>query len=167
MTDVPTTVPVGDHGVLNLYGHLDAPALRLMSAIANQVENVLEHRDLEAPARELEPLTATDKVRTALLTAAGHDLRRPLAAASAAVGGLRHQGAQLSAADRAELLQTADEALGTLSVLVRDLLDVSRLQSGVLAVMTTAVDTADVVLACLDELHVGPGEVELLSLIHI
>lgn len=161
MTGVPTTVPVGDHGVLNLYGDLDAPALRLMSAIASQIESVLEHRDLEATARELEPLTATDKVRTALLTAAGHDLRRPLAAASAAVGGLRSQGAHLSAADRAELLRTADEALGTLSLLVRDLLDVSRLQSGVLAVMTTAVDTADVVLACLDELHVGPGKVEL------
>ncbi len=45
------------------------------------------------------------------------------------------------------LLETADESLATLSVLVTDLLDVSRVQAGVLAVSLTATDAAGVVLS--------------------
>jgi two-component system sensor histidine kinase KdpD len=73
-------------------------------------------------------------VRTALLSAVSHDLRRPLAAAIAAVGGLRAAGPSLSAADHDELVATADESLAALAALVTDLLDVSRVQAGVLAV---------------------------------
>ena len=89
-----------------------------------------------------------------------HDLRRPLAAAVAAVGGLR-AARDLSAEDRAELLATADESLSTLSTLVTDLLDVSRVQAGVLAVSLTDVDATGVVLNALDELGLGPDKVEL------
>lgn len=99
-------------------------------------------------------------MRAALLSAASHDLRRPLAAAIAAVGGLRGSGA-LSAEDRRELLATADESLRTLSELVADLLDVSRVQAGVLAVSLAALDAEEVVIAALDELRLGPDRVDL------
>ncbi|WP_258222954.1 sensor histidine kinase KdpD, partial [Microbacterium sp. HMWF026] len=98
---------------------------------------------------------------SALLSAVSHDLRRPLAAAVASLGGLRAAGDQLSDDDRRELLETADESLATLSVLVTDLLDVSRVQAGVLAVSLTATDAAGVVLMALDELDLGPDDVEL------
>ncbi|HWV49732.1 MAG TPA: ATP-binding protein, partial [Microbacterium sp.] len=68
---------------------------------------------------------------------------------------------RMSAADRAELLATADESLETLSKLVTDLLDVSRVQAGVLAVSTTPVDAGGSILAALDELSLGPADVEL------
>ena len=74
---------------------------------------------------------------------------------------MRAAGAQLSPSDQRELIETADESLATLSVLVTDLLDVSRVQAGVLAVSLTPVDAADVVLAAVDELGFGPAEVEL------
>ena len=90
-----------------------------------------------------------------------HDLRRPLAAAVAAVGGLRTAGANLSPDDRDELLATADESLATLSSLVTDLLDVSRVQAGVLAVSLAPVEASAVILAALDELDLGPDDVEL------
>jgi len=96
-----------------------------------------------------------------LLSALSHDLRRPLAAAIAAVSGLRAARGALSTADREELLATADESLGTLATLITDLLDVSRLQAGVLGVALSPVDPADVVLPALDELGLGPGGVEL------
>ena len=48
--------------------------------------------------------------------------------------------------DRRELLVTADESLQTLTALVTDLLDVSRVQAGVLAVSLAPVDASDVVL---------------------
>uniref|UniRef100_UPI0028B1EA0A sensor histidine kinase n=2 Tax=Microbacteriaceae TaxID=85023 RepID=UPI0028B1EA0A len=67
----------------------------------------------------------------------------------------------LSAEDRAELLETADESLATLSALVTDLLDVSRVEAGVLAVSAQRIDAAGPVLAAVDELGLGPADVEL------
>jgi len=98
-------------------------------------------------------------VRSALLSALSHDLRRPLAAATAAVGGLR--SGTYSDRDREELLQTADESLGTLATLVTDLLDVSRLQAGALAVALQSVDPADAILPALEELDAGPASVDI------
>ena len=77
------------------------------------------------------------------------------------MSGLRATHDSLSAEDIAELLITADESLTTLATLVTDLLDVSRLQAGVLAVYDTPLDPADVILPALDELDLGPDEVEL------
>ena len=133
----------------------------MLDAIVAQLSAALEHTDLTETAREVDALAETDQVRSALLSAVSHDLRRPLAAAVAAIGGLRASGPSLSAADRAELLATADESLAQLSALVTDLLDVSRVQAGVLAVSLSAVDAADVVAASVEELGLGPAEVEL------
>ncbi|MFJ4223811.1 ATP-binding protein [Microbacterium sp. NPDC089695] len=147
--------------VLELHGEpLDSPARRLLDAIVAQLAAAIEHTDLRATAREVAALAETDQVRSALLSAVSHDLRRPLASAVAAIGGLRGAHA-LSASDRDELLATADESLATLSALVTDLLDVSRVQAGVLAVSTLRLDVAGPVLAAVDELDLGPDDVEL------
>ncbi len=122
-------------------------------------------RRFRATASELEPMAASDKVRGALLSALSHDLRRPLAAATTAVGGLRAADGALSPEDRRELLATADESLSALSVLVTDLLDVSRLQAGALTISTVPVDPGDAIVPALDELDLGPDEV-CLSLAH-
>ncbi len=58
------------------------------------------HRpDARPPARPAR-LAETDQVRSALLSAVSHDLRRPLAAAVAAVGGLRAAATALADDDR-------------------------------------------------------------------
>ncbi|KZE89629.1 ATP-binding protein [Microbacterium sp. TNHR37B] len=158
----PVEVPVGDHAVLELHGGpLDASERRLLQVIVTQLEAALTQRRLEESAKDAEVLAQADQVRSALLSAVSHDLRRPLAASVAAIGGLRSGGAHLSNADRAELLETADESLATLTRLVTDLLDVSRVQAGVLAVSLSPVDAADVVLASIDELGLGPDRVDL------
>jgi len=155
-------VPVGERATLELHGpDLEASERRLLSVIAAQIETALEHGDLAETASELGPLAASDRVRAALLSALSHDLRRPLAAATAAVSGLRAAGESLSDEDRDELLTTADESLGTLAGLIRDLLDVSRLQAGALTVDRSPVDPADVIVPALDELDLGPERVEL------
>ncbi|WP_439591239.1 DUF4118 domain-containing protein [Microbacterium sp.] len=147
---------------LELHGKdLDAADRRLVDAIAAQLSAALEHTDLTATAREADALAETDQVRSALLSAVSHDLRRPLAAAVAAIGGLRAAGMELSVDDQRELLATADESLATLSALVTDLLDVSRVEAGVLAVSLASVDASGAVLSALDELALGPEEVEL------
>ncbi|MFF2633463.1 DUF4118 domain-containing protein [Microbacterium sp. NPDC058021] len=155
-------VPVGDRGRLELHGHdLEASEQRLLGVIVAQLGAAIEHDALEVAASEVEPLAASDRVRTALLSALSHDLRRPLAAATASVSGLRAARNALTEEDRDELLATADESLSTLATLVTDLLDVSRLQAGVLAISTTAVDPADTILPALEELGADPQQVEL------
>ncbi|GAB6936966.1 ATP-binding protein [Isoptericola variabilis] len=157
-----TTIDVGDRAVLELSGgDLAASERRLLNVIAVQLQAALERSDLAEVASEVDQLAESDRVRSALLSALSHDLRRPLSSAAAAVSGLRSARGALSEADREELLATADESLTALATLITDLLDVSRLEAGVLAVSKAPVETADVVLPALDELGVGPGEVEL------
>lgn len=151
-----------DGATLELHGgDLGAVERRLLDVITAQLAAAIEHGQLEETAREAGVLAETDQVRSALLSAVSHDLRRPLAAAVAAVGGLRMAGPSLSDGDRAELLETADESLAALTALVTDLLDVSRVQAGVLAVRIAPVDLSEVVLAAIDELGLGPDSVEL------
>jgi two-component system sensor histidine kinase KdpD len=156
------SVPVGDRASLQLSGR-DLPAAdrRLLSVIVSQLDAALEHRDLAATASELAPLAEADRVRSALLAAVGHDLRRPLAAATAAVTSLRSTDVEWSAADRDALLETAEDSLRGLADLVTNLLDVSRLEAGALAVSLAPTEIDDLIPPVLDELGLGPADVEL------
>lgn len=155
-------LPVGEGAELELFGRaLAASDRRLLATIAAQLDTALGFRDLTAVASEVAPLAEADRVRTALLAAVGHDLRRPLAAATAAVTGLRSADVDWSSEDRNDLLETAEQSLGSLAGLVTDLLDVSRLQAGVLGVAVRPVGVEEVVLPALEELGLGPADVEL------
>lgn len=155
-------IRVGKRATLELHGRLlDASERRLLGVVAAQIDAAIEHRDLSATASEVGPLAEADRTRSALLSAVSHDLRRPLASAITAVGGLRSNDVELTADERNELVATADESLAALSSLVTDLLDVSRLQAGALAVVLADVDVDEVVVPSLDELGLGPAEVEL------
>jgi two-component system sensor histidine kinase KdpD len=157
-----TVVPVGNRATLELFGpDLAATERRLLGVIVSQIDAALEHSALARTASEIGPLAEADRMRSALLAAVGHDLRRPLAAATTAISGLRATDVALAEADRIELLATAGESLDTLAGLVTNLLDVSRLQAGALAVSLGPVDIADVVLPALDELGLGPDTVHL------
>jgi len=160
--DRVSTIPIGTHGVLELHGgDLEASERRLLQVIATQLDAAIEHGALASAAEAADELAETDRVRSALLAAVGHDLRRPLTSASAAVSALRSPDVTLPPEQRAELLDTAAESLDALADLVTNLLDVSRLQAGALAVTLGPTDVADVVFPALDELELGPAEVEL------
>ncbi|MHA7219460.1 DUF4118 domain-containing protein [Arthrobacter sp. MDT1-48-3] len=156
------TVPVGERAVLELDGRpLAAADRRLLAVITTQVDTALEYRDLSRAASEVGPLAEADRVRTALLAAVGHDLRRPLTAATTAVTSLRSSTIIFSPDEQGALLETAEQSLGTLSDLVTDLLDASRIQAGVLGVVLEPVRPEDVILPALEELDLGPGDIEL------
>ncbi|MCT1364092.1 MULTISPECIES: DUF4118 domain-containing protein [unclassified Microbacterium] len=160
--DRHTAIAISEDVVLELHGaDLAASERRLLAVVTAQLRAALEHQHLEKTAKQMEPIAASDRVRGALLSALSHDLRRPLAAASAAVGGLKAAGSELAAPDRAELLDTAEESLDALAVLVTDLLDVSRLQAGVLTIADIPSDPAAAIAAALDELDLGPADISL------
>ena len=159
----PDVISINDNGlVLELYGRsIEANDQRLLMAIVSQIQTVLEHNDLVAKAKEIEPLAAADKLRTALLNAVSHDLRRPLASATAAVSGLQRMGATMNENDRRELLGVANVSLGQLTRLVTDLLDVSRIHEGALPLSMVASDVGEAIVPALDDLNIGPSAIDL------
>lgn len=133
----------------------DVVAVLVFAAISVMVSWVVDLAARRASAvREAAELEAGNKLRTALLVAVGHDLRTPLATAKAVVSGLRSQDVVLDEPDRDELLATADDALDTLSALVDNLLDLSRLQAGAMPVRTRPIPLEDVVAAALEDIGV-------------
>lgn len=100
---------------------------RLLEAFAVQAGLVLEYRRLRDRDQRTAALESAQSTSTALLRAVSHDLRTPLATVRAGVDALlTGPGPE----DRAELLGTVAGASDRLEHLVDDLLDLSRVQSG-------------------------------------
>ncbi|OZG64176.1 histidine kinase [Bifidobacterium hapali] len=147
---------------LELYGRaIEASDQRMLMAILSQIQAVIEHNDLERKAKEVGPLAAAEKVRTGLLNAVSHDLRRPLASATAAISGLQRIGDRMSEQDRHELLAVAANGLSQLTKLVTDLLDVSRLREGALPLSLVATDVGETVISVFDEQGIEPWSVDI------
>jgi two-component system, OmpR family, sensor histidine kinase KdpD len=134
-------------------------AFVLVAVMVSWLVDVAERRAaVAAAAAEIE---AADRLRAAILTAVGHDLRSPLAAAKAVVSGLRAEDVTLDERDRRELLEAADGALDRLAGLVDNLLDMSRLQAGALPIHLRPIAIEDVLTRALDYLGVEPRAVLL------
>ncbi|MFJ8579296.1 DUF4118 domain-containing protein [Micromonospora sp. NPDC093277] len=157
-----TAVPVDDRLTVVLSGRrLEAADRRVVEAFAAQAAVALRQERLAEEAATARPLAEADRLRTALLAAVSHDLRTPLASAKAAVSSLRSHDVEFGAEDRDELLATADESLDRLGRLVANLLDMSRLQAGVLGVTAAAIGLEDAVPRALDEL--GPAAADVVT----
>jgi two-component system sensor histidine kinase KdpD len=149
-------VPVTDMLSLALRGPaVSASDRRVLGAFATYAGVALEQQRLSAEAEAARPIAEADRMRTALLAAVSHDLRTPLASAKAAVTSLRSPDIRWTDEDRDELLATADESLDRLAHLVDNLLDMSRLQAGALAIFARPAGLGEIVARALD--HLGPA----------
>ncbi|MBG0831546.1 sensor histidine kinase KdpD [Planomonospora sp. ID67723] len=150
-----TDVAIDASLVLAVRGRLlKASDRRVLEAFATEAAVALRQERLQQEAARARPLAEADKMRTALLAAVSHDLRTPLASAKAAVDSLRSTEIDWSDDDRAELLATAAESLAMLDRLVANLLDMSRLQAGVLGLAAHPVALEEIVPHSIDTL--GP-----------
>ncbi|HWM03924.1 MAG TPA: DUF4118 domain-containing protein [Actinophytocola sp.] len=102
----------------------------VLETVAGQAFLALRHQRARHEAAEARRHAETTELRTALLSAVGHDLRTPLTSIKAAAGSLRAPDLQLSEEDSAELLATVEESADRLAALVGNLLDSSRLATG-------------------------------------
>ncbi|HEU5267894.1 MAG TPA: DUF4118 domain-containing protein, partial [Jatrophihabitans sp.] len=154
------TADIDDTNTLVLTGHpLRAEDQRILTAFAAEVAVAYRQRELTEAARAADALAESERARTALLNAVSHDLRTPIASAKAAVSSLRASDVVWTDADRRELLAAADAALDRLTDLVTNLLDLSRLQAGVLPVLLADVALEDVVARALDSLGADSAQV--------
>ena len=155
--DADTEVPLDDELSLALGGRvLPLEDRRVLGAFASQVAVAYQQRQLTEAAQAAVPLAEADRMRTALLNAVSHDLRTPIATAKAALSGLTDTTIAWSEQDRQELLGTAVSSLDRLTDLVTNLLDLSRLQAGVLSVFPAPLGLDDIVSQALA--HVPGGE---------
>ncbi|MEU7476374.1 sensor histidine kinase KdpD [Lentzea sp. NPDC042327] len=127
VTDVTVTGDVR----LRLSGRvLPASDQRVLEAAAGQTFVALRHQRMAADALEARRKAETSELRTALLSAVGHDLRTPLTSIKAATASLRDTSPALSEQDTADLVETVAESADRLTGLVDDLLDSSHLATG-------------------------------------
>lgn len=130
--DADTAIEVGeDEFWLLLAGRTTAARdRRVLGAVARQAAGLVQRRELVEGAAQARAIAEADELRRSLLSAVGHDLRTPLAAAKAAVSSLRGGDVGFSPEDTAELLATIEESVDQLTSLVGNLLDSSRLAAG-------------------------------------
>jgi two-component system sensor histidine kinase KdpD len=159
---VPLTVDGQVAGVVEVQsrsGEAPGPATRrLLETFAGQAGGVLERLRLQREAQEAEVLRQADEAKSALLAAVSHDLRTPLASIRIAATTLLQQragssadsGGQASVQDR-ELLEMIDAEASRLARLVNNLLDLSRLEAGVLTPVREWRDLQEVITRALDD----------------
>ncbi|WP_340384697.1 sensor histidine kinase KdpD [Streptomyces sp. SS7] len=144
--DADVDVSVGDHTALALSGRvLPAEDRRVLAAFAAQAVVVLDRLRLQREAAQAKELAEGNRIRTALLAAVSHDLRTPLAGIKAAVTSLRSDDVAWSDEDRAELLAAIEEGADRLDLLVGNLLDMSRLQTGTVTPIIRETDLDEVI----------------------
>ena len=126
-----TRVAVDDEHLLALCGGpLQASDQRVLEGFAVQTGLVLEYRRLRERENRTALLERADATSTALLRAVSHDLRTPLATMRTAVDGLAAAADRLDQDDRLELVRSATAAVDQLEHLIDNLLDLSRVQTG-------------------------------------
>jgi two-component system sensor histidine kinase KdpD len=133
---------------------LSADERRLFGSVSGQALLALRNRQMAAEAAEAQRKAESAGLRTALLSAVGHDLRTPLTATKAAVSTLRDPTLRVSTADHQELLAVIEESSDRLGGLIDNLLDSSRLATGAVTPVLRPVGVDEVVSVALSGLEV-------------
>lgn len=121
--------------------------LALLSSLLDQVALALERERLESEMRLVTELRERDRLRDALLSSVGHDLRTPLTTIIAAASELRRSGQEPA------LVETVVGEAAKLERYITNLLDMARLDAGAVRLKNEAVDLVDAVSAALRDLH--------------
>jgi two-component system sensor histidine kinase KdpD len=118
---------------------------RLMAAAADQFGQAVMRDRLAAEATAAEVARQGDALKSALLDSVSHDLRTPLAAIRATAGHLMDPGVPWSAEAQRHSAESIDREADRLSKLVRNMLDLGRIEGGALRPALELYSLADLV----------------------
>ncbi len=132
---IPIQVARGVLGEIRLWRA--APALtssekRLFQTFASQGALALERARLAQAESRARVLEESDRLKSVILSSVSHELRTPLSTIKAAASSLRSNDVHWDSTARPELIAAIDDEADHLNMLVGNLLDMSRIESGVL-----------------------------------
>ncbi|NJN64344.1 MAG: DUF4118 domain-containing protein, partial [Acidobacteria bacterium] len=116
--------------------------LGLIEALCAQTALALDRVHLTARAQRTSALEQAERLHRAVLNSVSHDIRTPLSSVLGAVSGLRDTEGVLDSHARTTLVETAWREGRRLDRVVGNLLDMSRLDAGALALRPMATDAA-------------------------
>ncbi len=130
----------GTVGVLGLFGKDEHEPdtnrydQTFLNTVTSQTALAIERAFLTRATREAYLKIERERMRSALLSSVSHDLRTPLASIMGAASSIREDSAHMDAETRYELAQSIFQESKRLNRLVGNLLDMTKLESGTIAV---------------------------------
>ncbi|HKC94821.1 MAG TPA: sensor histidine kinase KdpD [Nitrospira sp.] len=109
---------------------LDPEQLHLLESLVNQVALAIERTRLSDEAQQAQVRVETERMRNAILSSVSHDLRTPLATITGAASSLLDERSQLDTTDRLELSRSIYREADRLDRLLKNLLDMMRIEAG-------------------------------------
>jgi two-component system sensor histidine kinase KdpD len=127
------------------HGLPDREETRLLSLAADQIGLAFKREQLALAANAVEVARQGEALKDALLDSVSHDLRTPLATIRAAAGSLMDPEVAWTDGERRAAAETIDLEADRLNGLVRNLLDMSRIEGGALRPSLEVLDVEDLV----------------------
>ncbi len=137
----------------SLGADVDAAAARLLGALTAQLWLAIERARLREEATAAEVLRRTDEAKSVLLDAVSHDLRTPLASIMASAGSLRQADVHWTAHERRSFAETIEQEAERLNRIVGNLLNLGRIQAGMLVPDRSWYEPAILIQETLDRLR--------------
>jgi two-component system sensor histidine kinase KdpD len=133
---VTSSRTVGVLGILpgSSPGIFDPEQMHILESFANQTAIALERALLAEEAQNALLKAETETLRNTLLSSVSHDLRTPLAAITGASSTLLQPDINLDTHSKKELIKTIYEEAEHLNDIIRNVLDMTRLESGAIVV---------------------------------
>jgi two-component system sensor histidine kinase KdpD len=123
----------------------DRAETRILSAAADQLGQAVVRDRADTERTSAEIARRGEALKTALLDSVSHDLRTPLATIRAAAGSMLDESVAWTDEDRREAFQAIDSEAERMGRLIRNLLDLSRIEGGALKPELEPCDLEDLV----------------------
>jgi len=123
----------------------DRAETRILSAAADQLGQAVVRDRVASERTSAEIARRSDALKTALLDSVSHDLRTPLATIRAAAGSMLDESVSWSEEDHREAFGAIDAEAERMGRLIRNLLDLSKIEGGALKPEVEPCDLDDVV----------------------
>jgi two-component system sensor histidine kinase KdpD len=154
---LPLIASAGVIGILGILPRdpgrgLEPEQFHYLEAFANQTAIAIERSFLGETAQRALLKAETESLRNTLLSSISHDLRTPLSAITGAATALLQKDVAFEKDTRAELLQTIQEEAEHLNRIIKNVLDMTRLESGAIKINKEWQPLDEIVAAVLERL---------------
>ena len=171
---IPLIVPGKVIGVLLFYpekkGNLISEDASLLNSICMQLSNALEHLLLQKQNQSVKLLEESEKLHQTLLNSVSHEMRIPLTSITGAISVLQDERIQRDPEKIKVLNIELLEASSRLNRVIENLLDINRLDSGLLTLKKEWIEAADLVQSIISNIKIKDHNIvvqELSSKVYI